>query len=146
MSWFTMGIGTPPPTPDADKIVLYPKSDGWYYKDSTGLEQKIGDNAAVYVYGTRSAPLLISSAITYGSTIEQIQFIAGLGGPVIATIPDGSAIGQKAFFIGRSNINTVTFQNTGNLELNGDCVLRAKSMIMLVWDGTKHVEGFRNDI
>ena len=37
-----------PATPSTGRKVLYPKSDGWYYTDSTGTEYQIADTTSLF--------------------------------------------------------------------------------------------------
>jgi len=54
-SKITMTIGTAPDSPEAGKFVLYPKADGFYFKDENGVEQPMAGGAGVYVKLTGEA-------------------------------------------------------------------------------------------
>lgn len=54
-SKITMTIGTAPDSPETGKFVLYPKADGFYFKDENGVEQPMAGGAGVYVKLTGEA-------------------------------------------------------------------------------------------
>jgi len=102
------------------------------------------NNTYLYnVVSTRAAP----SNITAGggipftsSTLQNLIFVKGSGGPVTVTanprIAAGTVIGQKLDVIFRDNTDTVTLQDGNGLDLNGTMVGDANSALSLVWDGT----------
>ncbi len=102
--------------------------------------------------GTRSAP----NAVTAGAGIHilgrqrEFQFVVGTpAAVVIAASPQiqaGVTLGQELVLQGTDGTKTVTLSNGLGLELNGACILRDGSRILLVWDGTVWGEVSRNDI
>lgn len=67
-------LATTPATPAAGKRLLYPKADGWYEKNSNGVETKIGPtastgavgSAAIYDGGTPSTSYVGVAGIDFG--------------------------------------------------------------------------------
>lgn len=104
------------------------------------------------VTGSRASPTNITAVggITASANAYEIQFVQGSGGPVdISANPQvsaGTTVGQQIVLVGRDDTNTVLLENGTGLELNGDCLLEAASVICLMWDGTFWTEVYRNDM
>lgn len=98
------------------------------------------------VTGTRASPTLMTgaSALVVTDALKEIIFVAGSGGPILAyptlQIEAGAIDCQELILIGRHDTNTVTFEDGSGLDLNGRCVLRAGSVLHLIWDGTNWLE------
>lgn len=105
---------------------------------------------APQITGTRSVPIGISASVGISFTglpVFHTWFVEGSGGPVTVTanpaITAGSQVGQKLTIIGRSDINTLTFNDGNGLDLNGPVILESSSCIGLEFDGTNWFEIFR---
>lgn len=116
-----------------------------------------GSGGSAVTFGTRGSPLSIvagtgfSAAASNMSTTasDQIIFVQGSGGAVVITaspaIQAGTIVGQTMKIVGRSNTNTVEIPNqSGSVELNGNCVLGLSDCLSLVFDGTAWVEVSRS--
>lgn len=116
-----------------------------------------GSGGSSVTFGTRASPLSIvagtgfSAAATNMSTTasDQIIFVQGSGGAVVITaspaIQAGTIAGQTMKIVGRSNTNTVEIPNqSGLVELNGNCVLGLSDCLSLFFDGTAWVESSRS--
>ena len=83
-------------------------STNWFLYGGPGFDGSPG--APIVLDG--SAPLMVPCL---GGTSNQVIFVAGSGGPV--TMPDppivGGCTGQLLTIYGTSNVNTVTFVDTG---------------------------------
>ncbi len=92
----------------------------------------------------------ITSAQKQMSTAEQDQliFIAGSGGAVtVVSAPEIEAhtvVGAKITLVGTSDTNTVTFNNSATLALNGPITLGLDDVLELMWTGVRYVELGRN--
>lgn len=102
------------------------------------------------VSGTRGSPLSITAVggISFSAIGDEDQYIQGSGGAVdISATPQiqaGSVDGQRLCLIGRSNDNTVLFENGSGLVLNGPAELSEDDTLCVRWDGTNWVEVSRN--
>lgn len=141
-------------TPGSGVTRVYGKTDGnLYKKTSDGVERLLGQGALT-VSGSRGTPndIVAGTGITFtAGTQRNVIFIQGSGGAVTVSasppIQAGTISGQEIILVGRSDTNTVTFNNSAsNLELNGDITMGAGSVLGLVWDGTAWVETFRNGL
>lgn len=97
------------------------------------------------VTGTTASPTLVTnaSAIAVSAVPRQLIRVAGNGGPVSATIADGTIDGQELEFEGCHTTNSVTVTGPG---LTGDLVLILGSMGRLSWNlgSAKWTEAGRN--
>lgn len=116
-----------------------------------------GSGGSASTFGTRGVPLAIVAANGFNpaafnmstTASNQIIFVVGALGPVIITaspaIQPGTIVGQVMQIVGRDNTNTVTIPNqSGAVELNGDCILGFSDVLSLVFDGTAWVETSRS--
>lgn len=98
------------------------------------------------VYGTYTSPLLITAGvgIVTSSANRQLRYIQGNGGPAIITanpqIAAGITNGQELVLFGTSDVNTVTLEDGNGISLNGECILKDKSQIYMIWDTLQWVE------
>jgi hypothetical protein len=133
---FVTGVETPSlpsstdPTVDADYV-------------NKGYADKNYGAPGVNRTGSKASP----TDITAGGGITpianrrmQIMFIQGSGGAVDITanpqIVAGSQEGDILILVGCSDTNTVTFDHGTGLDLNGQRVLGANHMLMLMWLAT----------
>lgn len=113
---------------------------------------KAGGGGLSVPSGTRAAPLELDAgtSIAVGTQARLLQFVKGLGGSVTISanprIAPGASIGQELILKGTSDTNTVALEHGQGVELNGACILRAGSVLTLVWDGTAWGEVSRNDL
>lgn len=94
-----------------------------------------------------SAELIDETGVTpAGALFEQI-FIAGDGGPINITanpqIADGNLVGDRLRLIGTDDTNTVLFEDSNGLDLNGGWLAEASAVLDLVWTGTLWLETSR---
>lgn len=99
------------------------------------------------ITGTRAAPssIVAGTGIAFtGTFAENIWFIQGSGGAVNITanpqIVAGTNVGQRLTLIGRSDTNTVQFDDGTGLSINGSCILGEDQVLKLMWDGTNWIE------
>lgn len=98
------------------------------------------------VVNSRASPAAVvaGTAIIPSAVFNQTRFIQGSGGAVTVSanpqIAAGTIIGQRLTLVGRSDTNTVTYNNGNGLVTNGIRVLKASSTIEFLWDGTNWVE------
>lgn len=101
-----------------------------------------GGGGALEVYATEN----ISAAGTITAAVEQreLRRVQGNGAAVTADtttpITAGTVEGQELILKGMSDTNTVTIQDSGNVDLNGDATLYAGSILSLVWIDSKWLE------
>lgn len=97
--------------------------------------------------GTRSLPVLITSAIASPVNQRQRSFISGNAGPVLnPTLGTGSGT-QEWWLFTTNDTNTVSLNNASNLLLSGEWIGRNGSMLLLIWDNNSMwVEAARNEI
>ncbi len=143
---FVAEQGSTPAAPSAGYQKIYPKSDGNWYKRTSAGESPLG-GGAFSVTGTRASPsaIVAGTGIAFtGADARQLWFIEGSGGAVDVSanpqIAAATTVGQELTLVGRSDTNTVTLENGTGLDLNGECVLGASSVLSLVWDGSAWVE------
>jgi hypothetical protein len=100
--------------------------------------------------GTRGSPINITAGggITPTGALIEVMFIQGDGGPINITanpqIAAPTVTTQILILIGRHDTNTVTFEHSDGLVLNGNITLYADDMLYLIYDGTNWVEMGRN--
>lgn len=104
-------------------------------------------NSIATITGTRAAPsaIVAGTGVAFtGSSGRNIWFIEGSGGAVNVSanpqIAAGTVLGQELRLIGRSDTNTVMFEDGDGLSLNGTCILGEDQILDLIWDGTNWVE------
>jgi hypothetical protein len=110
-------------------------------------------NSFPTIFGSRSSPRNISASVGItvadgdmsASVTSQIIFVNGSGGSVTITaspaIQAGTTVGQTMTIIGRNNTNTLEIPNqSGLVELNGNCVLGLGDALNLLFDGTVWTE------
>jgi hypothetical protein len=101
---------------------------------------------ALQVFATEN----ISAAGTVTAAAEQREFrrVQGNGAAVTANtttpITAGTIEGQELILKGMSDTNTLTIENSGNVDLNGDVVLYSGSTLCLVWIDSKWLETSRS--
>ncbi len=59
--------GTTVPTPSVNEVVFYPKIDGYYYKDSHGLEHRIGTVQPITLLISEALKLIMSNTLSIGA-------------------------------------------------------------------------------
>ena len=103
------------------------------------------------ITGSRGSPssIVAGTGVSFaGTDARNMWFIQGSGGHVDITanpqIVAATTVGQELLLIGRSDSNTVKFENTNGLSLNGACILGEDDSLTLVWDGTNWLEIGRN--
>lgn len=99
------------------------------------------------ITGTRGSPsaVVAGTGIVFAGTGQfNLWFIQGSGGAVdISVNPQivaGTVIGQQLNLIGRSDTNTVTFEDGTGLSLNGTAILGEDQVLTLIWDSSAWVE------
>jgi hypothetical protein len=109
-----------------------------------------GTGTAPGTSGTRASPTAVTAAggvVFSGTAYVNVYFLQGSGGAVTVTanpqISAATNVGQELTLIGRSDTNTITLADGTGLSLNGPIVLKADSVLNLVWDGTNYVEKSR---
>lgn len=103
------------------------------------------------VTGSRASPQNITAAggIAFaGTRWKNIWFVQGSGGAVDITatlqIAAGTNVGQELILIGRSNDNTILFEDGNGLSLRGSYDMGLDMVLELIWDGTNWVEKNRS--
>lgn len=103
------------------------------------------------ITGTRAAPssIIAGTGVAFTGTFgKNIWFIQGSGGAVdVSANPQIAAatnVGQELRLIGRSDTNTVMFEDGTGLSLNGTCILGEDQILDLFFDGTNWVETNRS--
>lgn len=95
-----------------------------------------GEGAGVMVAGTAQS-LVASATLAITEAARQYIKVAGNGGAITldATVgvTAGTVDGQEIRIMGTHATNTVTLPDSGNLNLNGACVLGLYDIIDLVW-------------
>ncbi len=133
-------------------------ANGDHYHNSTTKKIRLYENGSWvnYISGlitnTRASPgNITTSGITPLGVSKEIIFVQGSGGAIDITanpqiVTSGSTLGDELTLIGRSDTNTLTLDHGTGLDLNGQCILKAGSIIRLIFDGTNWAEVSRNDI
>lgn len=101
---------------------------------------------------TRASPrsIVAGTGVTFTAGMRRAKlYIVGDGGAVdISASPyqvqAGTINGQELLLVGRSDTNTVKFDDGDGLSLNGPCFLGANQCLKLNWDGTDWVEEYRS--
>ncbi len=110
-----------------------------------------GGGSSPTIVGTRAAPSITDGTATIvlppvAST--NILFVQSNGGAVIATAVQqfsvSTTVGDTLTVIGRSDVDTVQYNNDGILELNGPIILGQSDVLNLMWDGAVWLETGRN--
>lgn len=127
-----------------ESMIIYNTSTGkinWYNGTSW-----IEPSSATDLQGTRAAGTSISAGTTVTPTLDKdtTVFVAGNAGPVTVTATPpvettGMTIGQMLKIIGTDDTNTVTYDATNNLVLNGSCTLAKDDVLTLMYAGTDGV-------
>lgn len=122
----------------------------WVLKSSGGGGGGSG-GGLFSITGTRASPnsIVAGTGVSFsGTNARNMWFIQGSGGHVDITanpqIVAATTVGQELLLIGRSDSNTVKFENTNGLSLNGACILGEDDSLTLVWDGSNWLEIGRN--
>lgn len=145
------GVGDWVVDPDTGTLTFYgavpanmpPTISFWKYSGSKG----VGGSATVT--GTRAAPVNITAlgGITPAGVSDEIMFVQGSGGDVDITknpqIAAGTTVGDRLELIGRTDANRIFLDDGTGLDLNGQAILLAGSVIGLAWDGTNWCERYR---
>lgn len=80
--------------------------------------------------------------------MDQVVFVQGDGGPIDITanpqIEGHYFIGAMMTIIGKSDTDTLKFEDGNGLSLNGDAVLGLSDVLRLLWNGAVWIERRRN--
>ncbi len=137
--------------PPANMHIIFPKSDGkWYTQTSAGVISALGGGALVPT-GTRGAPSSITAAggIAFtGTNDRQVWYVQGNAAAAIDVtanpqVAAGTVVNQELVIVGTSDTATVYLEHGTGLDLNGPMLLGNSNVIGLLWDGTTWVEMYR---
>lgn len=117
------------------------------------LVKTLDDSDMVNVSGSLASPNTIQAAFGIGFTGSYWHndwYVVSNGGAISLSanpqIQAGSRVGQRLDLIGTSDTDSVQLNHGTGLVLNGPCILKSGSVLMLRWDGTNWVERGRSDI
>lgn len=119
---------------------------------ATQVASASGGGALPTVTGSKASPQAITAAggVSVAGAINELQYVIGSPGAVIVAaspqIAAGPNTGAQLTLIGTDDTKTVTLTNGHGLVLNGTCVLKNGSSLLLSYDGTNWNEVSRNDI
>jgi hypothetical protein len=102
------------------------------------------------ISGSTAAPNNITAAggVSPSSTAAaQFIFVQGSGGAITVTanpqLSAGGTVGQIAYLVGCSDVNTLTLADGNGLSLNGGITLYNNSVLAVFWNGTVWSELYR---
>lgn len=91
-----------------------------------------------------------NSDITPTADFRQFWFVKSNGGALVITsnpqILSGAFVGQEIILMGVDSTDYPILNGGNGLLLNGNCALKNKTTLSLIWDGSVWVETARNDL
>lgn len=106
---------------------------------TTGLKY---EDRRIVVFSTEN--ISAAGTITAAANLRELRRVQGNGAAVTANtttpITAGTTEGQELFLKGMHDDNTVTIENSGNVDLNGNMTLYAGSTLHLMWVDSKWLE------
>lgn len=132
-------VGTPTTQTGSAPIHIDTSNNAFYFYSGSGWVA-VGSSS---VQGTRQTgtSMSVGTAITPVAGTNTTAFVVGNGGPIIITASpaitvSGMGVGQQLKLCGTSNTNTVTYNNSVNLVLNGSATLGKDQCLNLLYAGS----------
>ncbi len=113
-----------------------------------GLWVTVRDHRPALRGSTASPTAVVAGTAIVPSVLEQreVFLIAGSGGVDVSANPQiapGSFVGQELVLVGTSDSNTVLYEDSNGLYLNGAWIAENNRRLKLSWDGTVWAEESR---
>jgi hypothetical protein len=143
--------GTYPVMDENDTLTLYNPDTRVPFTGNSGQKKVTFDTSALLstvppavLTGSEAAFSGVSGQIAVSATdFVMLKFIQGANSaPRTCTVANGTIAGQRVLFVGGSDTYLVTFEQAGNLKINGDKVLGAYSRLDIIWSGTYWYETY----
>lgn len=112
--------------------------------DSANQTQNLVSGVAYLLLTNTTSVVTAGSSLTTTHCVHKLSAASAVTLSTSTAIVDGVA-GQLLVLLGTSDANTVTIKEAANTALNGTCVLKNYSAIVLIFDGTVWVELFRKE-